>query len=201
MQENSDIRKLSWEEYQQLYQQIGSKSLELQSDIMRELTDKQLDLFFKSSDYVYKIVTSIGLIAGFGFTASSIIKNMLRFSFGEAFLISAIAYGLFLIPKIYNEEMTSLEISSKKYRDIFNKRNTDLTIVVNGYIHDETVKLSEVQKVLDWDSKLLAEFGEADKRGFTNPFITPQKILITLLIIGAVLVLSSFFNINLVCRF
>lgn len=60
MQENSDIRKLSWEEYQQLYQQIGSKSLELQSDIMRELTDKQLDLFFKSSDYVYKIVTSTG---------------------------------------------------------------------------------------------------------------------------------------------
>jgi hypothetical protein len=200
MQENSDIRKLSWEEYQQLYQQIGSKSLELQSEIMRELTDNQLDLFFKSSDYVYKIVTSIGLIAGFGFTASGIIKDMLRFSFGEAFLISAIAYGLFLIPKIYNEEMTSLEFSSKKYRDIFNKRNTDLTTVVNGYIRDETVRLSDVQRVLDWDSKLLAEFGEADKRSFTNPFITPQKILISLLVLGSVLVLSSFFNMALVCK-
>lgn len=91
------------------YEQFGSKNFNLQQEISKDFGEKILNLYYKSIDFIYKTITTIGIIAGFGFTAMSHIKSYTLFITGEGFLLSAIAVGIWAIQSIYLKERNNLD--------------------------------------------------------------------------------------------
>src|SRR5688500_6085616 len=106
---NEETTKMTEQEFDEFIQKESSRFLKLETEIMEAYGKEQMTLFYKILDFTYKILTVIGLVAGFGFTALSSVQNIFAFTAGEAFLLSAIIYGLYRIQKIYSDNLDSLE--------------------------------------------------------------------------------------------
>src|SRR3989344_4910902 len=89
------------EDYKDLYDGWIHKALETEGFVMGKYSDQELQLLNKFIGFTYQILTAIGIIAGFGFTAMQNVKSVLLFTLGELVLVAAILFGLFWVKKFY----------------------------------------------------------------------------------------------------
>ncbi|MEI7653396.1 MAG: hypothetical protein WCJ70_03955 [bacterium] len=74
----------------------------------KELLDSQTRLEERSIETFVILLTSVGVIAGFGFTALSNVVNAVFFFVSEAILMFLIIYGLFVLPEQNKRSQKSL---------------------------------------------------------------------------------------------
>lgn len=110
---------LDQEKLEMFYEHFGSKNFRSQSEMAEDYGKKTLDLYHRSIDFIYKTVTVIGLIAGFGFTGLDHVKNSLLFILGESLLFAAIAVGIWATQKIYLGERKNFDDFYLKIRKHF----------------------------------------------------------------------------------
>lgn len=187
-----DFRKLTFAEWKELYVQIGSNSLELQSEIAKDITDKQLNLYQHTLDFIYRIASVMGIFAGFGFTGLSYVVNLPLFITGEAILISLILICLYFVPKVYTSEYDGLEKSLKKYnKEVFDPRGEALGRLVETYTEKQGINVKDMEEVLAYDKKLMDMMVISHEPKY-SPFQKPINIGLAISIAGLLLVFLSF---------
>lgn len=78
--------------------------VEHDTEIMRDVIKKHEEIRERAIKYTYQLITTIGVVAGFGFTALSSVEVLFLFIFGEVLLFLAIAFGMRFIKKGFIDE-------------------------------------------------------------------------------------------------
>jgi len=181
--------ELSEEEFKEFYENFGSSNFKLQSDIFKDIGDRQVDIYFKSIGFATTIIGAVGIIAGFGFTALGYVQNVLLFFIGEGLLSATIFYGLFWTQQKYQQEFNSLEEDRKKYLDYYNQRNKKFIELYESWLSQRNIDRSKFLELNDIDKKSIDLFKTENQR--VAPDIYSRKMYI-LMIIGIVFLFSSF---------
>lgn len=175
-----------------LLQQMSHEFHMLYGEAMKEYGDKELKLIDDVLNFGYKIIQTIGIVAGFGFTAIGFVKNIYLFVSGEAILLLSVVYGVYKIKKIYSENLSSIQSSSDKKSKVFIEKSNIFQEVIPKSVKDKVIDMVNFQSRLDAaDQKLLKEFSPDKKSGIKKDedFLTP---LIIFLVLGGTALLLSF---------
>lgn len=146
--------------------------------------------------FSYKIVQTIGIVAGFGFTAVGFVNSIILFVMGEALLIGSIVYGIFNLKKIYTKTLSTLKNSSDKKIKALKAMSDLFRTVILDAVKTRMVDLEDFDlKHQEMNENILKEFeGKPEKERDETKFLT---VLLVLLILGGMLLLTSFLDINL----
>lgn len=175
------------------YQKFGSENFKLQSEMAEDYGKKVLELYHRSIDFIYKTITAIGLVAGFGFTALGYVKNTILFSSGEILLFGAIAIGIWTVQRIYLDEIRNLDKFYKKVKDHFHERNIIFELKLNKALSNDLYD-QDINEIQNKDKELISILnGPEVKVDRENKFL-PRIIWIIFFIFvsGSVFILSSF---------
>lgn len=184
------------ENLEKFYEKFGSSRFRLQSDMAQDRGKRLLELYYRSIDFIYKTITTIGIIAGFGFTALGYVKSSILFIAGEAFLLGAIAFGIWATQKIYLREINNLENLFSKIRTNFSEYTALFEPKLNKATTDKFITADDIKELQDKDRELLAILRESPetKKDQKEMDLFPRIVwgLFTIFIIGGLLLLSSF---------
>ena len=184
--------KLSPTKYQEFYQEMISKSLKMQQEIFSQYGNQEMDLTHRFFDYTYKLITAIGLVAGFGFTAIGRVMSIQLFTTGELVLFSAIFSGIYWIQYYYGKNISSLQKSSNAIKRIFVPRDEISKKINQDYVNEGVVYKEDIQKLNEQDNKLLDFFSKDKGAEKKKDESLPLKIIMVLFALGSLLLLSSF---------
>lgn len=184
---------LNQERLEMFYEQFGSKSFQLQSEMGEDFGKRSLTLFYKSVDFVYNIVTTVGIVAGFGFTALGFVKNIFLFAIGEVLLFGAISFGIWAIQKIYLSEKSNFDKFYSKIRLHFSERNALFESIFNKALSNNLVS-DDFKHLQDKDKELISILTDSpevkkDRKDILTPIIWTIFILF---VVGSLLLISSF---------
>lgn len=183
---------LETKDFEEFYKVTGSRHFEMQTKILREYGEQKIRIYFKLIEFTYQIVTVIGVIAGFGFTAISVVERS-YFVAGEGFLLSGILWGIFLVHQLYSSELTSLQNASDKYQKHFAKRNevfSKIWIEFNSSLGASQEDLQKIQKI-DQETVKLFTTEEDRGTGWIERIKSFQRIMLYLLVGGGIAILIS----------
>ncbi len=139
---------------------------------------------------IYKVITVIGIIAGFGFTALPSAKTFHLFLFGQFILFLTIAIGIFWIKKTFLDEASDYKSWMHSLGQIIDRR---MKISSRDTIED-------VQKEMHaLEAKELELIQEMKKGGNDNKGdyrITTLNVLCYLFIGGSIMLLTSFLDVS-----
>lgn len=187
--------KVEEDQILKFYDEFGSKNFQLQTKTLTELGSKTLDLYFRSLELVIPIITSIGVIAGFGFTAYLYIQSKTIFFLGEGILVYGILNGLLWLQKIYKKEYDSIDNFTKSLQNHFDLRNNAFIKVYNQLISENHEILKEdfleLQKI---DNNMIKIF---KKNGNQPTLQIYSKTTYYCFIMGVIILFSSFFIYNI----
>lgn len=193
---NQQINMGIQENLEKFYEQFGSSRFRLQSEMAQDRGKRLLELYYRSLDFIYKTITTIGIVAGFGFTAIGYIKNDILFIAGEAFLFGSIAFGIWATQKIYLKEIDNLENLFSKVKGNFSEYTALFELKLNKATNNKTLTTDDIKELQSKDRELLAILigspeAKKDKKDLD---LFPRIIwaLFALFIIGGLLLLSSF---------
>jgi len=119
---NEDEVKLSSEEWDQFYENQGSRYFQLESEILAAHGEDQKTLLYKILNSTTQLIQVIGVVAGFGFTGLGSVKNLPLFFAGEFLLFVAIFIGLFWTQKIYKSNFAGTNAEVERVKGIFKDR-------------------------------------------------------------------------------
>jgi hypothetical protein len=184
---------LNQEQIEEFYELYGSAKFTLQSQTSKAYGDHKIDIYFKSVGFAATVVSTIGIIAGFGFTAFGYVESKFLFFCGEGILFYSILHGLMWVQSVYSGEFRNLDNSQKKQREYFSERNKLFmevwsTISTTGKITQE--KLFSLQKK---DEEAVSLFAPKEENNEEKPNAIFSKRLYNLMIIGSIMLISSFF--------
>ena len=146
--------------------------------------------------FSYKMVQTIVIVAGFGFTALGFVKKISLFVFGELLLISSIVYGIYSLKQIYSKIISILKDSSDKKYQILKERSDLFVKTILGAVKNKFVDLEGFEtKLGKVDKELLEEFSRENKEGKDEAYF--MNILILLFLLGSILILVSFVKFDL----
>ena len=182
------------EEIKEFYETFGSKHLKMQSEILKEFGIKQIDIYFKSIGFVTTVISIIGIVAGFGFTAFEYIQSLPLFFVGEGLLFGMLFYGLFWVQKIYQGEYKTLNDTRKKYSDFFEERNKKFIELYNNALNTHSMEKGKFIELHEIDQQSIDLFKVDDKEILQQIYSKPMYYLA---LIGAIFLFSSFFIIDL----
>ena len=74
-------------EVDEFYERFGGTKFALQSEVARAYGDRKIDIYFKSIGFAATVISTIGIIAGFGFTAFGYVESRFLFFVGEGILL------------------------------------------------------------------------------------------------------------------
>lgn len=187
---------MNQENLEKFYDHFGSKRFLLQSEMARERSKRLLELYYRSTDFIYKTITTIGIVAGFGFTALSHVRNVFLFTTGEGVLLSTIALGIWATQKIYLNEIKNLEGLYTRIRTNFSEY-TVLFEMTLAKAQSSVLPLSDIRALQQKDRELLAILqdspeGKKDRRELDS--FLPHIIwaIFVLFVVGGLLLLLSF---------
>lgn len=186
--------KLDQMKLEMFYKQFGSKNFDLQHEMSKDFGEKTLDLYYKSIDFIYKTIATIGIIAGFGFTAMGYIRNDILFIVGEIFLLSAIAFGIWVIQSIYLKEKDNLDKFYGKIREHFKEWYVLFKPIFDRALKDDMTKndLSILQKK-EWELVSIFTDDSADfKEDRKDNLRAIVCVIFSLFIVGIFTLLLSF---------
>lgn len=181
--------ELDEKEFNEFYENFGSKSLKMQGEILKDLGNKKIDIYFKSIGFTTSVTSVIGIIAGLGFTAFGYVQSTFLFFLGEGFLVGAIFYGLIWTQQVYAGEFHSLNSDSKKFRDFFDVRNEKFLALYNRALKDHLINEKKFRELNEVDLESVNLF-KTEKEEVPQVY---SKVTYFLGICGAVLLFSSFF--------
>lgn len=175
-----------------LLQQMSHEFHMLYAEVMKEYGEKELKLIDDVLNFGYKIIQTVGIVAGFGFTAIGYVKNIYLFVSGEGILLLSIVYGVYKIKKIYSDNLNSIQSSRDRISKVFGEKSTLFQEVILKVVKEKVIDMVDFQSRLDAvDQKLLKEFSP-NKNSNTKKdedFLTP---LIVFLVLGGAALLFSF---------
>lgn len=189
------------ENLEKFYEQFGSSRFLLQSEMAQDRGRRLLELYYRSIDFIYKTITTIGIVAGFGFTALGYVQSTTLFVIGELFLFSAIAFGIWATQRIYLNEIKNFEGLFSKVRVNFSgyvmvfesklKKATDNKALTADDIKDLQDKDRELLKILQESPET-----EKDKQEM-DLFSRIVWTIFVLFVVGGLFLLTSFL---LICK-
>lgn len=175
-----------------LLQQMSHEFHMLYAEAMKEYADKELKLIDDVLNFGYRIIQTVGIVAGFGFTAIGFVKNIYFFVSGEGILLLSIVFGVYKIKNIYSENLSSIQSSSDRKSKVFIEKSNIFQEVIPKAVKDKVIDMADFQSRLDAvDQKLLKEFSPDKKSNIKKDedFLTP---LIVFLVLGGIALLGSF---------
>ncbi|PIY59384.1 hypothetical protein COY96_02145 [Candidatus Wolfebacteria bacterium CG_4_10_14_0_8_um_filter_37_11] len=184
---------LNQEKLEMFYEQFGSKNLRLQSEMAKDHGKKSLDLYYKSIDFLYKTITTIGIIAGFGFTGLNYVRSYLLFFIGEALFFSAIAVGIWAIQKIYLDERKNFNSFYSQIKTHFKEWYVLFKPILDKAVKND-LEREDMQKLQNKEKELLSILTDSPEVEKDRKEILPIIIWIIfyLFITGAAFLFSSF---------
>jgi hypothetical protein len=186
-----DTTKMTENEFEKFIQKESSRFLKLETEIMETYGKEQLTLFYKILDFTYQILAVVGLVAGFGFTALGSVQYIFAFIAGEAFLLSAIIYGLYRIQKVYSDNLDSLDANKDEIKEAFANRRNALRVIVESHQTKGEVNKKDGERLIEKNNAILKPFlpKETEKEKEEQ---SPLKVIMVLFILGSILLLAAF---------
>jgi hypothetical protein len=189
MDSNNKLIVITKEEWDEIYKTVGSNFLQMEQEIMSAYGNKQLEMYNNILEFVYKMVGTIGIVAGFGFTSVSFVESIYTFYAAELMFFVAMCIGMYWVSRVYQEEYSSLQTSSTKLSKIFRKRAEILGKIVQNYGDTNTISTDQMNELSICDQELLTTFSQEREE---QTLETPIPKMIILLSIGGVLLLASY---------
>lgn len=147
------------EQAQDLFRTLKAQYIESNNEVMNIITKSKSDIFYKSVSFVISILSIVGIVAGFGFTAFNYIESILLFFVGEFILLFSIIYGIIWIKKIYEEDFNRLHDFLKKqivHQEKMNNNFSDIEKIFANEDFDDDVfmeKISTITPSIDIENK------------------------------------------------
>jgi len=178
----------------EFYERFGGAKFALQSEVARAYGDHKIDIYFKSVGFAATVINTIGIIAGFGFTAFGYVQSKLLFFGGEGILLYSILHGLVWVQNVYNGEFGNLDRSQKKHRIYFAERNKLFMEVWNAVSTTKKVSRKKFIELTEKDKQAVQLFApEAQEAAEEKPNLIFSKKLYYSMIVGSIMLVSSFF--------
>ncbi|MFH0739641.1 MAG: hypothetical protein V1819_00805 [bacterium] len=160
---------------------------------MKEIVKDHDKFLIRILELSYRVVTVVGIVAGFGFTGISSVINRNLFFIGEIFLFGVIFLGIFWLKKIYTD-------TKNIYNGYVNK--------IEKYIKDwEKIGLEVARGNFEHYTKdKIKEMEQAAEDIFEERLKNTDKVfslMLLLFAVGSIILLSSFLDYNfsqILCR-
>ncbi len=179
-------------EIEEFYERFGSAKFSLQSEVARAYGDRKLDIYFKSIGFAATVISTIGIIAGFGFTAFGYVESRFLFFIGEGILLYSILHGLMWVQTVYNGEFQNLDSSQKRHRTYFTERNKLFMDVWNTLSSSKKVSKKKFAELVEKDKGAVQLFAPKDAAEEKPNAIFSKKLYYSM-VAGAIVLLGSFF--------
>src|SRR3989344_9376585 len=114
-------------------------------EIRRDISEKHERVRERALTHVYQLVTAVGIIAGFGFTAIDSVKSITLFLFGESFLFAGMAVGIWFAKAGFIDEINYLTEWANKL-DSIRKRHVGIE---KKFAKNRMLGLREEMEVVD----------------------------------------------------
>jgi len=194
MKEEEEFSEEEWKEF---YERQGSGYFQLESTILKAHGDDQKKLLYEIFGSTKTLVQTIGVVAGFGFTALSHVENLSLFIFGEFFLFVAIFYGLFWTQKSYRSNLKGSIAETDKVKSLFADRYVFFKKVYDKALSDVSdgneilIPKSYISDLQKKDNELMEKFiSQTADKNWSDPFNWLMFFFAT----GGIVILISFFH-------
>ncbi|RJR28208.1 hypothetical protein C4564_05910 [Candidatus Microgenomates bacterium] len=186
-------KQLTPEQLFELTEKEFHKSNKLWSEASVAYANAGLKLFDDMIKFVYQALTSMGLVAGFGFAGIQGVKNLYLFGAGELIMFLAMIYGMYKIKVIYKQNSDSVEDKAIEIRKVFEKKANVLSEMMKEILEKGAVKsTSLIERYEDSNKEILSTFG-ADKtpvkQNDESRFI---NYMIIVFIVGFMILVTSY---------
>ncbi len=187
--------KFSEEEWDKFYDELGSRFFQLESNTLHAHGEDQKKLLYEIFGSSKTLVQTIGVVAGFGFTAFGYIKNLYLFIGGEFFLFVAIFAGLLWTQTAYKSNLASSNAEVARIKKLFAERYVVFKKIYDKALSDiesgKDILIPELQ-IRDLQKKgndLMENFAsQTEKQNLSDPF----SWLMLFFAIGGFFLLLSF---------
>ena len=176
----------------EFHESQGSRFYKLQADALEAYGREKITIFFKSMELTYGITSTMGIVAGFGFTALKEVAAPWLFIMAESLLLLGILSGLAYIRKNYDQEYASLDTQIGKMSEHFNKRNTLYQTVFDQAVSFGRVKMGDIEALQGHDRSTKELFNTPAKQKISKS-IQPAWVFYCL-VGGSAGLLASFID-------
>src|ERR1700687_3612191 len=116
---DTPFSKEQWDEF---YDELGSRFFQLESATLQAYGEDQKKLLYEIFGSSKTLVQTIGVVAGFGFTALGYVQHLYLFIGGEFFLFVAIFAGLLWTQTAYKSNLASSNAEVARIKKLFAER-------------------------------------------------------------------------------
>lgn len=187
--------KFSEDEWDKFYENKGSQFFQLESTTLKAHGEDQKKLLYEIFGSSKTLIQTIGVVAGFGFTGLSYVKNLSLFIGGEFFLFVAIFSGLFWAQKAYKTNFIGSNTEVGRLKKLFADRYIVFKKVYDKALSDIekgaeiSIPKSQISDLQKQNNELMLKFATQDEKAkLSDPF----GWLMTFFAIGGVSLLLSF---------
>ena len=192
---NDDEIEFSEERWKEFYESQGSSYLRLEGEALKAHGEDQKKLFYELFGSSKTLVQTIGVVAGFGFTALGYVKNLPLFIGGEFFLFVAIFAGLFWTQTAYKSNLKSSLAQVAWLKKLFAERFAVFKKIYDKAMADLqsgkeiSIPRAEVAELKKKNNDFLVKFTSQSE---TSDLRDPFGWLMIFFAIGGSLILLSF---------
>lgn len=175
---------------------------------LREMYDGALALFKETSatfgqqqekyltghlKYTESVTQTIGIIAGFGFTAVGKVSATWLFILGEVLIVGSICYGLLRTRYTYTKTIDTLAESSSKASQVLSKRTTYMGTLIAQAVSSGVIPADAKDQIDTLNNEMLVALTPKEHK--EDDYFKDYLIeMIVVAGIGVLLVLCSFLN-------
>jgi hypothetical protein len=188
-------KKFSQEAWDEFYDQLGSRFFQLESTTLHAHGEDQKKLLYEIFGSSKTLVQTIGVVAGFGFTALGYVQHLYLFIGGEFFLFVAIFAGLLWTQTAYKSNLASSNTEVARIKKLFAERyavfkriyDKALSDIENGT--DILIPESQIRDLQKKGNDLMEHFAsQTEKQNLSDPF----GWLMLFFAVGGIFLLLSF---------
>jgi hypothetical protein len=165
------------EEYSQI-SRINKDGYDVDHKVMSDVISKHENVRERAVKYTYQLITILGLVAGFGFTALSSVKILWLFLTGEALFFMAMAFGMWFVKIAFIDEAKYYANYIERLDNVMGKR----LAIFQESADNAMAKLKEIEEE---ELKIFDDAPPKIRSDFTF------KIILILFILGSISILSS----------
>ncbi|MFA5933082.1 MAG: hypothetical protein WCV81_02310 [Microgenomates group bacterium] len=176
------------EDYFDQVKQQFKEFTEFRAKVSQQSEDHQIRKRADLLNTYNHIVTFIGIVAGFGFTAIDKVENIYLFLMGEAFFVSLFIFNIFYLKQFHITESEAFQDISEKLNKIFDAKSK---VYIDFFMKKQSRAFFE--KALD-EAVANTETPKPKPTKLDLNFLF--NVSLVLIVIGGLFLLSSFVNWN-----